>query len=149
MEMETVNQKSLTAKESKPNPTRVFGWASFFNDFGSDMVFPVWPTFVTQTLGASASFLGFLDGFGEALVAFSKLLSGILADQLRSYQAAHRAIMPSVAHDTERYANNRADDSAGQPQTVPPSLQRRQVDSTHELGGAGRLHLRFDATTEP
>ena len=47
---------------------------------------------------------------------FRKLLKGqereprrLITDKLRSYQAAHRAIMPSVAHDTERYANNRAE----------------------------------------
>jgi MFS family permease len=84
--METVTQKSSTVEPSKPKLTRIFGWASFYNDFGSDMVFPVWPAFVTQTLGASASFLGFLDGMGEALVAFSKLLPGILADRLRRHK---------------------------------------------------------------
>jgi putative transposase len=33
----------------------------------------------------------------------------LVTDQLRSYSAAHRSIMPSVAHDTTRYANNRAE----------------------------------------
>jgi MFS family permease len=80
--MEIVSQPSSAAKKFKPRLTRVFGWASFFNDFGSDMVFPIWPAFVTQTLGASASFLGFLDGLGEALVALSKLISGVLVDRL-------------------------------------------------------------------
>src|SRR3989344_7945279 len=61
---------------------KVFGWASFFNDLGSDMVFSVWPAFVTQTLGASVSFLGFLDGFGDALVALSQMVSGIVSDRL-------------------------------------------------------------------
>jgi transposase-like protein len=32
-----------------------------------------------------------------------------LLDKLRSYAAAHRTIMPSVAHDTTQYANNRAE----------------------------------------
>ena len=47
---------------------------------------------------------------------FRKLLKGqereprrLVTDELRSYEAAHRAIMPSVVHDTERYANNRAE----------------------------------------
>ncbi len=46
---------------------------------------------------------------------FSKLLKGqggvprrMVADKLRSYAAAHRTIMPSFAHDTSQYANNRA-----------------------------------------
>jgi putative transposase len=33
----------------------------------------------------------------------------MVTDKLRSYVAAHRRIMPSVAHDTNQYANNRAE----------------------------------------
>ena len=47
---------------------------------------------------------------------FRKLLKGqeseprrLVTDKLRSYSAAHRTIMPSVIHVTERYANNRAE----------------------------------------
>ncbi len=32
-----------------------------------------------------------------------------MTDQLRSYEAGLRTIMPSVQHNTERYANNRAE----------------------------------------
>ena len=47
---------------------------------------------------------------------FRKLLKGqgveprrLETDKLKSYSAAHRAVMPSVVHDTGRYANNRAE----------------------------------------
>ena len=47
---------------------------------------------------------------------FRKLLKGqgcvprkMVTDKLRSYAAARRTIMPSVAHDTSQYANNRAE----------------------------------------
>ena len=47
---------------------------------------------------------------------FRKLLKGqgskpwrLVTDQLKSYAAAHRTIMPGVAHDTRRYENNRAE----------------------------------------
>ena len=47
---------------------------------------------------------------------FRKLLKGqgreprrLVTDKLRSYAAAHRTIMPSVAHDTSQYANNRVE----------------------------------------
>ena len=33
----------------------------------------------------------------------------MVTDKLRSYAAAHRTTMPSVAHDTSQYANNRAE----------------------------------------
>ncbi len=45
-----------------------------------------------------------------------KLLKGqgseprrLVTDKLRSYDPAHRTVMPSVIHDTARYANNRAE----------------------------------------
>jgi len=51
---------------------------------------------------------------------FRKLLKGqggvprrMVTDKLRSYAAAHRTTMPSVAHDTSHYANNRAEVSHG------------------------------------
>jgi transposase-like protein len=47
---------------------------------------------------------------------FRKLLKGqgreprrLVTDKLRTYEAARRTLMPSVVHDTERYANNRAE----------------------------------------
>ena len=47
---------------------------------------------------------------------FRKLLKGqgstpwrLVTDKLRSYGAAHRKVMPSVDHNTERYANNLAE----------------------------------------
>jgi putative transposase len=33
----------------------------------------------------------------------------LVTDKLRSYSAVHRGVMPSVVHDTSRYANNRAE----------------------------------------
>jgi putative transposase len=33
----------------------------------------------------------------------------LVTDRLRSYRAAHRTVMPSVLHDTRRYANNLAE----------------------------------------
>ena len=32
---------------------RTFLWASFLNDMGSDMIYPIWPLFVTTVLGAN------------------------------------------------------------------------------------------------
>jgi putative transposase len=47
---------------------------------------------------------------------FRKLLKGqereprrLVTDKLRTYETARRILMPSVVHDTERYANNRAE----------------------------------------
>ncbi len=62
---------------------------------------------------------------------FRKLLKGqeskpwrLVTDKLRSYAAAHRTVMPSVAHDTRQYANNRAEVS-NQPTRQRERLMRR------------------------
>lgn len=62
---------------------RTFAAASFLNDMGSDIIYPLWPLFVTQVLRANMAALGFLDGLGEALVSLSQAASGYLSDRLR------------------------------------------------------------------
>jgi len=62
---------------------RVFAAASFLNDMGSDMIYPIWPLFVTGVLGAPMSVLGFIDGLGDALVSISQAVSGYLSDKWR------------------------------------------------------------------
>jgi putative transposase len=37
----------------------------------------------------------------------------IVTDKLRSYGVAHRELMPDTTHNTEQYANNRAEQSHG------------------------------------
>jgi len=56
--------------------------ASFLNDLGSDMTFPVWPLFVTSVLGANMAILGFIDGLGDAIVSVSQAGSGYLSDRI-------------------------------------------------------------------
>jgi MFS family permease len=71
--------------ESRDKPgkktIRVLTAASFLNDLGSDMIYPVWPMFVTGVLGANMAILGFIDGMGEALVSLSQAVSGYLSDR--------------------------------------------------------------------
>lgn len=59
-----------------------FASASFLNDFGSDMIYPVWPLFVLA-LGANMEILGFIDGLGDALVSLSQAASGYVSDRIR------------------------------------------------------------------
>lgn len=54
---------------------------SLFNDFASEMVYPVLPAFVTGPLGGSAMVLGALDGAAELTAALVKWASGRLADR--------------------------------------------------------------------
>jgi len=60
-----------------------FALASFLNDLGSDLIYPIWPLFVTGILGANMAVLGLLDGLGEALVALSQAGAGYLSDKIR------------------------------------------------------------------
>lgn len=62
---------------------KTFGIASFLNDMGSDMIYPIWPLFVTSVLGANMTVLGLIDGLGEAIVSISKAVSGYMSDRLR------------------------------------------------------------------
>lgn len=66
---------------------KTFCLASFLNDLGSDMIYPVWPLFVTMFLGAPMTVLGLLDGVGEAVVSFSQAGSGLLSDRLHKRKA--------------------------------------------------------------
>jgi len=72
----------MEQKEDK-KIVRTFSVASFLNDFGSDMIYPIWPLFVTSIMGANMAILGFIDGLGEAIVSSSQAGSGYLSDRLR------------------------------------------------------------------
>jgi len=62
---------------------RVFAIASFLNDLGSDMIYPLWPLFVTSVLHANMSVLGFIDGLSDAVVSISQAVSGYLSDRIK------------------------------------------------------------------
>ena len=72
----------MEQKESK-KIVGTFSIASFLNDLGSDMIYPIWPLFVTSIMGANVAVLGFIDGLGEAIVSLSQAGTGYLSDRLR------------------------------------------------------------------
>lgn len=72
----------MEEKETKKT-IKIFAWASFLNDLGSDIIYPIWPVFVTEVLGANMSTLGFIDGLGEALVSISQAASGYISDRIK------------------------------------------------------------------
>ena len=75
-------QNPIDNKENK-RTVKIFAWASFLNDMGSDIIYPVWPLFVTEILKANMAVLGFVDGLGEAVVSLAKALSGYWSDRIR------------------------------------------------------------------
>lgn len=77
------NQPSFSAEKQETKKTvRIFAAASFLNDMGSDMIYPIWPLFVTS-LGANMAVLGFIDGLGDALVSLSQAVSGYISDRIQ------------------------------------------------------------------
>ena len=54
---------------------------SLFNDFASEMVYPLLPAFITRTLGGGPLVLGLLDGAAELTSSLVKWGSGRLADR--------------------------------------------------------------------
>jgi len=71
------------AENNNSKTIRTFALASFLNDMGSDIIYPVWPLFVTTILRANMAALGFLDGLGDALVSLSQAGSGYLSDRIK------------------------------------------------------------------
>jgi len=90
MEKEPVEK---TATSCEPPTERcvitTFGSASFLNDMGSDIVFSIWPVFVTLLTGATLAplILGLVDGVGDMVVNISKGFAGFLSDRLQKRKA--------------------------------------------------------------
>lgn len=58
------------------------GLVSLFNDFSSEMIYSVMPAFLTVVLGAPPIFVGFIEGFADALASVLKIYFGWLSDRL-------------------------------------------------------------------
>jgi MFS family permease len=67
--------------------TFLLAFGSFFADVASEMLYPILPLFLTQTLGASAGIVGLIDGVAQALQYVVQGLSGWLSDRSRRYRA--------------------------------------------------------------
>ena len=79
-----MSESGLTMKQKETKRTMaVFSSASFLNDFGSDMIYPIWPLFVTEFLKANLAVLGLIDGLGDAIVSISQAGSGYLSDRIQ------------------------------------------------------------------
>jgi MFS family permease len=59
---------------------RSLGWVSFFADLSSEIVYPLFPLFVTGVLGAPAAVLGLIEGIAEATASIAKYPFGQWSD---------------------------------------------------------------------
>jgi MFS family permease len=66
-----------------PRNIVVLSWVSLFQDAASELLYPIFPLFITSTLGAPASALGLIEGVAEGTASVGKALSGRLADRSR------------------------------------------------------------------
>jgi MFS family permease len=66
---------------SIPRTVKGLALVSLFNDFASEMVYPLLPAYVIGTLGGTATTLGALDGAADLTAAVTKWISGRLADR--------------------------------------------------------------------
>ena len=62
-----------------PRNVKVLGAVSLAQDTGSEMLYPLLPTFITVTLGAPVVALGVVEGLADAASAGMKLLAGRLS----------------------------------------------------------------------
>ena len=63
--------------------TFLLALASLFADISSEMLYPVLPVFLTQTLKATGSIVGLVDGFAQAAQNIVQGFSGALSDKLQ------------------------------------------------------------------
>lgn len=64
-----------------PASVVTLGWVSFLTDMASEMIYPLIPLFVVQTLGASPALLGLIDGVAEGISSGLRWLGGALSDR--------------------------------------------------------------------
>lgn len=60
------------------------GAVSFFTDVASEMMYPLLPVFLASVLGASASFIGVIEGAAGSVAALLQLASGWWSDRVKS-----------------------------------------------------------------
>ena len=70
-------------KKGLSRDTKLLGINSFFTDISTEMIVPLLPLFITQTLGAPVFILGLIEGWAEASVAIMDLISGRISDKYK------------------------------------------------------------------
>jgi MFS family permease len=58
------------------------GTVSFFTDISSEMIYPLVPIFLTETLGAPRTILGAIEGLAESTASMFRVVSGWFSDKL-------------------------------------------------------------------
>ena len=67
---------------SLPRTVIALGLVSLFNDASGEIIYPLLPLFLTDTLGASKTFVGLVEGIAESVSSLLKLPAGWYSDRL-------------------------------------------------------------------
>jgi len=65
-----------------PRAVVLLGLTSLFTDIGTEMIFPLLPVFLTETLRAGPAYLGIVEGTADTVASLLKLASGVFADSI-------------------------------------------------------------------
>ncbi|HEV2353159.1 MAG TPA: MFS transporter [Puia sp.] len=65
----------------------LLAFTSLFADISSEMLYPILPVYLTQTLKASGSIVGIIEGIAETTQNLIQGVSGTVSDRLRKYKA--------------------------------------------------------------
>lgn len=60
----------------------ILGLTSLLTDISTEMVYPLLPMFLTQTLGASPAILGLIEGIAESVASLLRVFSGYISDRV-------------------------------------------------------------------
>jgi len=76
----------MKKRKDLKNPKKMilfYSIASMFNDIGANLIYPLWPFYITEILGIDKLFLGLIDGVGDLLLSLSKAFSGLYSDKIK------------------------------------------------------------------
>ncbi|MBE3138285.1 MAG: MFS transporter [Actinobacteria bacterium] len=81
--------KQIEKNNSNRNWRNIYllGAVSFFNDFASEMIYPLIPVFINSVLGLGAAFIGIIEGIAETTNSLIKLFSGYFSDKFNKRKA--------------------------------------------------------------
>lgn len=75
-------RSSVGGWRSVPRAVWVLGFVSLLMDTSSEMIHAYLPVFLVSTLGASATFVGLVEGIAEATASITRVFSGAVSDAL-------------------------------------------------------------------
>ena len=70
-----------------PANVLALSFVSLLNDTSSEIIYPLLPTFLALTLGASPFAIGLIEGFAESVASILKLFSGYFSDKFHARKA--------------------------------------------------------------